>query len=164
MLLKIKCLLSYIHTTPTFSCLVKMLAMSFLCIVKAPSYTKSSKIQNRIINQYQKRTKCIFVSTTTTKTKYFNMFITLFFISFSFLQTACFLLNNIQQQQKNNKTKYKPSLPFKNITCNTKIKINSIVNSKYIVIRLAEHPRLPLVMHPSKYHICTKKQNPGRRN
>lgn len=28
------------------------------------------------------------------------MFITLFFISFSFLQTACFLLNNIQQQKQ----------------------------------------------------------------
>lgn len=77
----------------------------------------------------------------TETTKYFNMFITLFFISFSFLQTACFLLNNIQQQkqyQNNQKIEF-----FLSKIHDTKKK--QISNRKY-----CKTPGRTSSMHPSK--------------
>lgn len=73
----------------------------------------------------------------TETTKYFNMFITLFFISFSFLQTACFLLNNIQQQkqyQNNQKIEFLLSKIHDTKKQIYKYQIENIVK------RLAEHP------------------------
>lgn len=65
------------------------------------------------------------------------MFITLFFISFSFLQTACFLLNNIQQQkqyQNNQKIEFLLSKIHDTKKQIYKYQIENIVK------RLAEHP------------------------
>lgn len=73
------------------------------------------------------------------------MFITLFFISFSFLQTACFLLNNIQQQKQYRKqTNIEFLLSNKYMTRQTKKNTKKKQIYKYqienIVKRLAEHP------------------------
>lgn len=98
------------------------------------------------------------------------MFITLFFISFSFLQTACFLLNNIQQQKLYRKqTNIEFLLSNKYMTRQTKKKYHKkktniqISNRKY-----CKTPGRTSSMHPisqkNKLTICAQNTNFGRRN
>lgn len=90
------------------------------------------------------------------------MFITLFFISFSFLQTACFLLNNIQQQKQYEKqTNIEFLLSNKYMTRQTKNTKKQIYKYQIenIVKRLAEHP--PCIHLAKTNHMCTKYQTLG---